>query len=374
MNLEAGHKHLSPGSFLLRSKAMRELFLWVSLAAFATTAFAAERSFDLGELPMNQAPAGFHSILAGTGKPGNWKIISDEVPLPLPALSTNAPSTAKKSVVAQTAEEMTDEHFPMLVLGDETYSAFTFTTRFKIVGGIFEQMAGIAFRLQDEKNYYVVRASALGNNVRFYKVVDGVRGPIIGPEMPVSKGEWHDLTVECKDNQFRCLFDGKEVIPPTTDKYNTFSAGKIALWTKSDSVTYFADARVTYTPHERLLQTLVREALQKNPRLLGLKVSMVPEKSSAPLLIASNDEKDIGQAGDKNDIEVINRGVMTYNKDKELVSVTLPLRDRNGDPAAAVRVVMKAFPGQTQENAIVRAMPIVRQMQERVAAVNDLRE
>jgi Domain of Unknown Function (DUF1080) len=351
---------------------MRKQILWVLMAAFAGSVMAAEKTFDLSEMPINKAPAGFQSLLTGTGKPADWKVIMDEVPLALPSLSTNAPNTAKKSVLAQLSEDMTDEHFPLLVLGDEVYGDFTLTARIKIVSGIFEQMAGIAFRMVDEKNYYVLRASALGNNVRFYKLVDGQRGTIIGPEMPISKGEWHELSVECKGNQIRCLFDGKEVIPPATD--NTFGAGKIALWTKSDSVSYFTDIHITYTPRERFLQTLVRETMEKYPKLQGIDVVAVTGKSTEPKVVASSNEKTIGQFGDKNDAEVISKGVMTYRKEKETVYVTLPLRDRNGDPAAGVRVAMKSFPGQTQENAIVRAMPIVKQMQERVPAVNDVLE
>ena len=34
-------------------------------------------------------------------------------------------------------------------------------------------MAGLAFRFQNASNFYVVRASALGHNLRFYKMVNG---------------------------------------------------------------------------------------------------------------------------------------------------------------------------------------------------------
>ena len=42
-------------------------------------------------------------------------------------------------------------------------------------GNGMRQMAGMVFRFQNASNFYVVRASALGHNVRFYKMVDGVR-------------------------------------------------------------------------------------------------------------------------------------------------------------------------------------------------------
>jgi len=52
--------------------------------------------------------------------------------------------------------------------------------------------------------------------------------------------------------------------------------------------------------------------------------------------------------------------------------VALPLHDRNGEPIAAVKVVMKSFLGQTEKNAVARALPIVKQMEWRAASVKDL--
>ena len=57
---------------------------------------------------------------------------------------------------------------------------------------------------------------------RFYKVLNGERGPLVGPTVPVPSGVWHELTVECKGNAIRCLLDGKELIT-ATDKVNPFT-------------------------------------------------------------------------------------------------------------------------------------------------------
>jgi uncharacterized membrane protein YdbT with pleckstrin-like domain len=48
------------------------------------------------------------------------------------------------------------------------------------------------------------------------------------------------------------------------------------------------------------------------------------------------------------------------------------LRDRNGDSIAAVQVVLKSFPGQTQDNAVARALPIVKRMQAQVQSLEEL--
>ena len=200
---------------------MRNHFLW-ALALLALPAVAAERKFDFSDVRENQAPPGFRSVVTGQGKPGDWRVIMDEVPPLLPPLSSAAPAVARKAVLAQLAQDPTDEHFPLLIYEGDIMGDFTLTTRFKTVKGVAEQMAGIAFRIQNETNYYVVRASSLGNNLRFYKVLNGERGPLVGPTVPVPSGVWHELTVECKGNAIRCLLDGKELIT-ATDKVNPFT-------------------------------------------------------------------------------------------------------------------------------------------------------
>ena len=334
-------------------------------------AIGAELTFDFADTPTDKTPSGFRSALAGTGKPGEWKIIMDEVPPLLAPLTTKAPVVTRRAVLAQLGQDPTDERFPLLIFDGEVFSDFTLTTRFKLVGGGLEQMAGIAFRIRDEKNFYVIRASGLGRNIRFYKVVDGVRSPPIGPEVEIPKGVWHELKIECKGNQVRSWLNGKDAIPPLTD--NTFSNGKIGFWTKSDAVSYFTDTRIDYIPREMAAKAIVRDAVKKFNHLRGLKIYTL-DASGEPKVVASKDEKEIGSPGGKVEKDCIGKGVMFYGKDRESVSVIMPLRDRNGDPIAAVRVVMKPFAGQTEQNVIVRAMPVVKQMQAHVQSIQDLVE
>ena len=53
-------------------------------------------------------------------------------------------------------------------------------------------------------------------------------------------------------------------------------------------------------------------------------------------------------------------------------TVILPLRDRNGDPIAAVRLKLKSFIGETQQNALTRANLILKTMQAQVASSDQL--
>jgi hypothetical protein len=344
----------------------------VALLLATSHMLAAERSLDFGRYPLNETPPGFRSTVSGKGQPGNWKIILDEAPPLVSATNSPAPATPKRPVLAQVSGDMTDEHFPLLIFEEETFGDFVVTTHFKIVSGVAEQMAGLAFRYQDEKNYYYVRASSLGNTFRFFKVVEGQRSAPIGPEVRIEKGVWHELKIDCKGSQIRCALNGKELIPTLTD--TSFNSGKIGFWTKSDSISYFADTRINYTPRETLASLLVQEAVKEFPRVVGAKIFAAGRNRPDPSIIASKDQREIGTPADSAARDVIRQDSVYFGKGKETVSVTLPLHDRNGDTVAAVRIVMKSFIGQTEQNAIARALPIVKRMELRVQSSKDLLE
>src|SRR4051812_48791379 len=211
--------------------------LLICLCVAALPLSAAEKVLNFSGYRENETPSGFRSVVSGTGKPGEWKILLDDAPTLLAPVSPKAPSTSKRPVLAQLSRDKTDEHFPMFVYDEESFDDFVLSTQFKIVDGVEEQMAGIAFRIRDENNYYYVRASALGSSLVFYKLVNGLRSPPVAVKLPISKGIWHDLRLECKGTKILVQLDGKSILPDMDD--NTFLSGKLGFWTKSDSVTYF---------------------------------------------------------------------------------------------------------------------------------------
>lgn len=342
-------------------------------ALFAVLSFhagAAQINFNWSTYPLGQMPTNFTSRLSGGGAPGDWKLVTDDVPPLLAPINSNAP-IPKRAVLAQLSADKTDERFPVLVYEGETFQDFTLKTRFKTVSGVEEQMAGIAFRFVDEKNYYVVRASSLGNNLRFYKFVNGERSVPIGPEIPVPSGVWHQLTIEAKANQLRFLLNDKEVMPMLTD--NSFKQGKFGFWTKSDSVSHFVDTTITYKPIEPETQVAIREILKAKPKsLLGVKLIAFDGGTNACKIVASGVESDIGQAGDEADMDVLRREKTYFAKGKDRVQVTVPIRDRNGEVIYAARLSMPTFRGQTEKNALERAMPIRGQLELLIQASRDL--
>ncbi|HEY2135253.1 MAG TPA: family 16 glycoside hydrolase, partial [Xanthobacteraceae bacterium] len=104
----------------------------------------------------------------------------------------------------------------------------------------------IAVRLIDADNYYVVRANALEDNVRFYRMVKGRRQQVAGADVKVSAGAWHTLGLRADGNRFTVTFDGKDLYVATDD--TMADAGRIALWTKADSVTRFDRIEIKTLP------------------------------------------------------------------------------------------------------------------------------
>jgi hypothetical protein len=177
-----------------------------------------------------QPPAKFHSARTGQGSEGKWVVMAD----------STAPS--KPNVVAQTSTDKTDYRFPLLIGDEGSFRDLDISVKFKAVSGSVDQAGGLVFRLKDTNNYYIVRANALEDNYRLYHVVDGRRVQFAGANFKVSSGTWHELRVEATGNKFVCYFDGVKKIEVTDDTFK--DAGKVGLWTKADSVTYFDDLTI----------------------------------------------------------------------------------------------------------------------------------
>jgi len=186
-------------------------------------------NFD-GDRP-DQLPANFHEAITGQGARPHWVVKSDP----------SAPSPP--NVLAQISNDKTDYRFPLAIADEGLFQDLEVSVKFKTVSGSIDQAAGLVFRLRDANNYYIVRANALENNYRLYHVIDGKRSQFAGANVKVASGEWHELRVECVGVKITCYYDGQKKIEATDETFK--GAGKIGLWTKADSVTYFDDLRVT---------------------------------------------------------------------------------------------------------------------------------
>jgi hypothetical protein len=341
------------------------------LCVFAGAAFGAEQRFNFSEFPLGAAPTNFQSVLVGQGRPPAWKILMEDAPSAFSALTPQSANHASRAVVAQTSMDGSDERFPILLLSDEIFRNFKFTTKIKMVDGLTEQMAGVVFRFQNSSNYYVVRASALGKNVRFYKMINGQRSAPIGPAVDVSAGAWHSLTVQCEGNQISIFFDDKLVMPPLGD--NSLIEGRIGFITKSDAVSHFADPVVNFTPRLPAAQAMVNAVLEKQVRTLGLQVFIAETNRPGTRIIASKFPEEVGQPGDEAERAAIADGTVSFGRERGVVLVTMPFHDRNGEFIGAMRVKLKAFLGEMESTAITRATMILKLMESYCTTAAELR-
>jgi hypothetical protein len=174
---------------------------------------------------VDDAPSGFIFGRTGSGRPGKWVVLVD------------ATAPDGDHVLAQVDTDDTDSRFPVAVASAPVLRDLRLEVRCKPVSGKTDEACGLVFRFQDENNYYVVRANALEDNVRLYRVVGGQRRQIAGWDGKVARGVWHTLVIEARGQRLKVAWNGKTVIEATDGTFP--QAGKIGVWTKADSVTYF---------------------------------------------------------------------------------------------------------------------------------------
>ncbi|MBX9942719.1 MAG: DUF1080 domain-containing protein [Reyranella sp.] len=162
--------------------------------------------------------------MTGIGRPAAWRAVEDR----------DAPNGW---ALAETAADPTDSRFPLCIVERAVLRDFDATLRFKIVSGVRERAAGFMFRAQNANDYYVVRASALDNSVRLYRMEKGKRRQIAVKELPIEAGKWHALRVVAVDDRFEVALDGATLFT-VTDR-TLPQPGPMGVWSQADSVTHY---------------------------------------------------------------------------------------------------------------------------------------
>lgn len=218
---------------------MRILLLIAACAALSVNPSNAQpRVFDFERDKTDQPPAGFSFALTGNGQAGTWIVTKDDR------------SPDRGNVLAQTHADRTSYRFPIAVANDVTAKDVELSVRFKPVSGGGDQAAGLVWRYRDRDNYYIVRANALENNVVLYKVENGRRtdlplkgeGRTYGRKATVASGQWGLLKVTAKGSLVEVFLNGEKLYE--VEDVTFTEPGKVGVWTKADSVTYFDDLTV----------------------------------------------------------------------------------------------------------------------------------
>jgi hypothetical protein len=200
------------------------LVLSAVLALAAMIGPASAETITFGDALAGALPKEFVSALTGAGTAGRWEVVEDA-------------SAEGGQALAQLSEDTTNYRFPLAIYMPTLPSDLEARVRFKAISGSVDQAGGVVVRLQSAQNYYLARANALENNVRFYRVKGGRREELAGANTRVTAGEWHTLSLRAQGSRFVVSFDGQALIDARDEAFS--SPGKVALWTKADSVTRF---------------------------------------------------------------------------------------------------------------------------------------
>lgn len=219
---------------------MRSLLLITSILFITASPTFAQKimTINFDKDKTGALPNDFSAALTGNGKEGVWAVAPDDA------------SPGRKNVLAQTDTDATSYRFPVCVYEKFSAKDLDLSVKFKPVSGKKDQAAGLVWRYRDKDNYYIVRANALENNVVLYKVQNGKRedlplkneGRTYGKKATVPGNQWSELRVTAKGNLFTVYLNGQRLYEVEDGTFT--DAGKIGVWTKADSVTYFDDLKV----------------------------------------------------------------------------------------------------------------------------------
>src|SRR5215213_7326945 len=214
---------------------MKAFLSFVALL-FAVGILTSAETLNFDNAKAGSLPPGWTSAMTHNGGAPRWEVRADDT----------APS--KPNVLAQLSDDRTSGRFPLAIYENASIKDGEVSVKCKSVSGRADQACGLVWRYRDPNNYYIVRANALENNVVLYKVENGERKSIApkntpsrtyGVKHPVPKATWSELRVTFSGNRIAVIFNGKQLFEAEDSTFG--DAGKVGLWTKADSVTYFDD-------------------------------------------------------------------------------------------------------------------------------------
>jgi hypothetical protein len=136
-------------------------------------------------------------------------------------------------------------YFPYAVAKDiSDFQNGEISIRFKIVAGQLDECAGILFNLKPNGDYLTVRFNGMEDNVVLWTFNKGTRKFVKrgSPNVPLAKNQWHTLQISVQGTNLQASLNGQHLLDFTLAEP---VSGRVGVWSKTDSVSYFDDYTVT---------------------------------------------------------------------------------------------------------------------------------
>jgi hypothetical protein len=183
-----------------------------------------------------------------------------------------------RKLYGTTNEELMDNakqfaYYPVAVLKTvDKFSNGTISMKFKTMGGDADRCSGILFNVKPNGDWLAVRYNDTENNVAFWEFHNGIRRNIKFSDRDkpfmLDRSAWHELKMTVDGTSFKAWLDGTlaleytlgsdpvarrgapnpDLFPANNPVLRPPVDGKVGLWSKTDSSSYFKDYVVSPKP------------------------------------------------------------------------------------------------------------------------------
>ena len=157
-------------------------------------------------------------------------------------------------------------YYPVAVLkGVDNFSNGTISVNFKTIAGDSDQCSGIVFNVKPNGDWLAVRYNEKDTNIALWEFHNGIRRPMQFSDrskpVALDRSKWHELKLTVQGADLKTWIDGSlaleytlgtiptsgrgapnpDLLPANNPVLRPPVAGKIGLWSKTDSTSYFKD-------------------------------------------------------------------------------------------------------------------------------------
>jgi hypothetical protein len=257
--------------------ARRSLLVALATAAAATIIRAADIKVDLSKETVGRTPVAFEPMV------GTWTVAQDGADKvimvdgrPWVASKDNPTKLlieSARKLYGTSNEELMDNakqfaYFPVAVLKSvDNFTGGTISLKFKTIAGDADRASGILFNVKPNGDWLAVRYNDTENNVALWEFHNGIRRNMRfsdrAKKFMLDRSAWHELKLTVDGTDLKTTLDGEtaleytlgsmpgpgrggaapnpDLIPANNPVLQPPVKGKIGLWAKTDTTSYFKD-------------------------------------------------------------------------------------------------------------------------------------
>jgi hypothetical protein len=245
--------------------------------AAAAVIHAADIKVDLSKEQVGRTPATFEPMV------GTWVVVQDgnEKAIMVDGRPWVASKDNPTKLLIESArrlygtsnEELMDNakqfaYFPVAVLKSvDNFSNGTISLQFKTISGDADRASGILFNVKPNGDWLSVRYNDTENNVALWEFHNGIRRNVRfsdrAKKFMLDRAQWHELKMTVDGADLKTWLDGElaleytlgsmpgpgrsgaaphpDLVPANNPVLRPPVGGKIGLWAKTDTTSYFKD-------------------------------------------------------------------------------------------------------------------------------------